>query len=180
MIGSRTLGVRRHLKIMYSIHIHLPRDANSEAHRGKVTWLASLKLKYWCFIEHRRIDVFKLWCWRRLLRVPWTARRPNQSIIKEINPEYSLEGLKLKRQYFGHWSKELIHWKRPWGWERLKAGGGGQQRMRCSDGITDSVDVSLSKLQEIVKDREAWRAAVHGVTKNQTQLSDWTTKCHLS
>ena len=128
--------------------------------------------------EHRRIDAFKLWSWRRLLSVPWTARRSNQSILKEINPEYSLEGLmlKLKLQYFGHlmWrtnslEKTLILGKikgrRTRGW----------QRMRSLDSITDSMDMSLSKLQEMVKDREVWHAAVHGITKSQTQLCDWRT-----
>ena len=124
-----------------------------------------------------RIHAFKLWCWRRLLRVPWTTRRSNQSILKEINPEYSLEGLmlKLKLQYFGHLmqrtnslEKNLMLGKiegRRWrGW----------QRMRWWDGITDSMDISLSKLQEMVRDREVWLAALHGVTKNQARLSDWT------
>ena len=127
--------------------------------------------------EHWRIDPFKLWCLRRLLRIPWTVRRSNQSILKEITPEYSLEGLmlKLKLQYFGHlmWradslEKTLMLRKREGRRKR------GQQRMRWLHSITDSIDMSLSKLMEIVKDREAWSSAVHGVTKSQTRLSDWT------
>ena len=127
--------------------------------------------------ECQSIDAFELWCWRRLLRVPWTARRSSQSILKEINPGYSLEGLmlKLKLQYFGHLMRRVDSL------EKILILGGivgrrrrGWQRMRWLDSITDSMDMSLSELRDLVMDREAWRAGIHGAVKSRTRLSDWT------